>query len=801
LIVPDDEVPRKSIEDIQEFIVPAIQSLFTSTKTALMYPPENPSVVRAVETAREAVMELIPPGGNIDISFMDDKLVVNGEILAEALQKRGIFGSFHEMMKNRRMSSITFLDGFTTDELRKFLVVLGTRIPQSDLDGEGAVYRVLEEEGIEKIQVDEQIFVSISKREKIVDARLSMGESEDTALKALKDNVFARYMAGEIALGGLKPDAVKSLVADPDKMLGMVQDFIRSSGWDGTVTTMPFHIDETRAILERLAEIITKVEDPHLRANLDNEVAKIASQIGTPELKEILVSSAESGEITQLPTQLPGVILPLIGDQRLSGVVEAMVEEYRLLSAQTGDDDWPTERANSLATVLDDAAAVAARDQASGLQEMIVQAGAYKSRLDDLANVSGSELAKSLVAGSGLQLCDLAKGPALVAAARYLFENDEDELGDAVLERLFERFNAQSSESRMVAAQQIWNLFKRLGDLGKEDHITVYVDDISEALVEGRSAVKSFSDLSQSMEDVAGEMGATPAFREEFSLGEGVVSEKTIERLMSADTGKVVQAVFKSGDKAARDAISKVLMGMEDRALPALIETAQGALDTATLESVAESLSEMQADPFAEINARFSRDLQPNEIINLVKLVALLKREDSVQVLNPLLADELPEVRAEVVHALGSIGGKQALQMLLTASTDPDVQIEISAIKELANFRDYLAVRRLLELVAPRKKGDVPEDNTVLIASMRSLASLKVRQAVEPLIAIAVVSKRNCIYPEEVRAAAATALGQIGGPEASKTLKQLLKDQSMLVRSTSRKAMGGPRESGHIPEH
>lgn len=784
----EDEAPRKSIEEIEDQIVPAIQSLFTATKTALMYPAENPSVVRAVETARESVTAMIPPGGAFDISFMDDKLVVNGEILAEALQKRGIFRNFHEMMKHRQMRSITFRDGLSTEELRRFLVILGTRVPHSEFDGEGALYRVLEEEGIQKIEMDEQIFVAISKREKVVDARLSTEDGEDTALKTLKDNVFARFMSGEISLGDLRPDAVKSLVSDPDKILGMVQDFIRSAGIEGMERTAPFRIDETRSILERLAEIIATVEDPHLRSRLDAEVAKIAAQIDTPDLKEILVSSAEAGEIAQLPTQLPRVILPLIGDQRLSGVVEAMVEEYRLLSTQTGDDDWPTERENSLATVLDDAAGVAADGEVRGLQEMIVRAGAYRSRLDELANISGSELAKSLAAGGGIQLCDLAKGPALVAAARYLFENGEDELGDEVLVRLFERFKTQSPESRMVAAQQIWNLFKSLGELDKEDHITAYVDDISEALVEGRVAVKSFGELSQSMDELAGEVGSVPGFREDFSLDQGMVSGKAIEKLMSADTGKVVQAVFRSGDKAAQDAISKVLMGMEDRAVPALLDAAQGASDASALESVAESLSSTKTPPFADITARFSQDLQPNELVNLVKLVALIAGEDSAGVLDAPLASDLPEVRIEAVRALGGIGGKHALQMILNASADLDIQIKITATRELANFHDYMAVKRLLELVAPVKKGEVPEDSAVLIAAARSLGSLKVRQAAEPLVEVATISKKHHIYPEEFRAAAAGALGQIGGPESAKALKQLLKDPSMLVRSTARKA-------------
>lgn len=789
--VSEDEANRKSIEEIQEFIVPTIQSLFTATKTALMYPAENPSVVRSVETAREAVMGLIPPGGAFDLSFLEDKLVVNGEILGEALQKRGIFHNFHEMMKNRRMSSITFLDGFTTEELRKFLIVLGSRVPSSEFDGDGAVYHVLEEEGIRRIEVDEQVFVAISRREKVVDAGLSMDDAEDTALRTLKDNIFARFMAGEISLGDMKPDAVKSLMADPDVLLGMVQEFVRSAGWEGIHRTVPFRIDETRAILERLADIITRVEDPHLRSRLDAEIAKIAGQIGIPELIEILVSSTEAGEMAQVPTQLPRVLFPLIGDQRFSDLVESMVEEYRLLSVQTGDDDWPSGRVNSLATVLDDAASVATYEEASGLKEMIVRAGAYKSRLDELANVSGGELAKSLAAGGGMRLCDLAKGPALVAAVRYLFENGYDELADGVLVILFERFKTQSAESRMVAAQQIWNLFKRLGELGREDHIAAYVDDISEALVEGRSAVKSFTDLSQSIEDIAGGMDSVPGLEEEFSLEQGSVSGRTIEKLMSADTGKVVQAVFRSGDKAAQDAISKVLMGMEDRAVPALLDTAQGASDAATLESVAGSLSAMTGDMFADITARFSTELQPTEAVNLVRLVALIGREESAPVLEGPLAGELPEVRVEAVRALGSLGGKQALLMVLNSSADLDVLLKVAAVKELANFHDYMAVRRLLELVAQKKKGEVPEDSAVMIAAARSLGSLKVRQAAESLVEVATISRKHLVYPEEVRAAAAAALGQIGGPESAGALKRLLKDPSMLVRSTARKAAGG----------
>ncbi|MFH1151360.1 MAG: HEAT repeat domain-containing protein, partial [Actinomycetota bacterium] len=267
------------------------------------------------------------------------------------------------------------------------------------------------------------------------------------------------------------------------------------------------------------------------------------------------------------------------------------------------------------------------------------------------------------------------------------------------------------------------------------------------------------------------------------------VSGRTIEKLMSADTGKVVQAVFRSGDSAAQEAISKVLMGMEDRAVPAFLDTVQTATDTATLESVAGTLSEMAADPLPDITARFTADLQPAEAINLVRVVALIGREEYAAALEAPLAGDMPEVRVEAVRALGRVGGKQAMQMVLNASADLDMQVKVAAIRELANFHDFMAVRRLMELVSPRKKGEVLEDSAVMIAAARSLGTLKVRQAVESLVEVAIVSRRHVVYPEEVRAAVATALGQIGGPESADTLKRLLKDSSMLVKSTARKAL------------
>jgi len=215
--VPDDAVARKSLEEISSSLLKMFQSLYTATKTVLMYPPESPSVVRMVDNAFDAIVKLIPVGGSLDLSFMEGKLVVNAEMLDDAFQKRGIIKNVHELMKARRISSITFWSGLTKDELRKFLVVLGTKAPTAGSEEQPEIYHLLEEEEITHVEVDEQIYVAISKREKVVDVRAAVESEEDVALKTLKDEVFARFLAGETSMVDLSDDAIHDILSDPER--------------------------------------------------------------------------------------------------------------------------------------------------------------------------------------------------------------------------------------------------------------------------------------------------------------------------------------------------------------------------------------------------------------------------------------------------------------------------------------------------------------------------------------------------------------------------------------------------------
>jgi HEAT repeat protein len=779
------EVTRKSLDEVTSSIVQLLQTLYTATKTVHIYPTENPSVVRMIEQAHDAVCEQIPVGGALDMSYMEEKLIINGGMLDDFMQKRGIIRNFHELMKQRRISSITFWDGVTKDELRCFLVLLGTKAATfaSKEEEHDKLESQMEEEGISRIEVDEQIFVAISKREKVVDVRASVEREGDSAIKVLKDEVFSRFLAGEISQSDFGSDSMQQLIADPEKMVEIVHNVVESKGWGDDVKTLPYRVDETRAVLERMSSLIEQVDDPLVRSKLNREVSKITSQMDTPDLTEMIVTSAG---LDAAPTEMPRVILPLLGDQKLSAVVESIVSEYQRLEKLEENDEWPSKRTIALKSIIIEARTSAGGELSGQLDQIIREDGANAAKFEDQAAVLGLKLGKTLSEGGKIELCDIALGPVLVTTARYLFEHDEDELGAHVIGKLAEKFEVQSPDAKAVAAQQLWRLIQFMKGLGKDKYTDGLEAEVKKVVEGERAALQTFSTLSDTMghdEETGEDRLATDKTM--------IVSARAIEKLMTADTGKVLQAVFTSGDKSAQEAITKVLLGMESKAVPALVQTVVEATDDETVESVADSLNELETDPIPQIAAQFSQEHESIEIINLIKLVALVGDENSVSVLNPLLLAEDPDIHIAVILALGMLGGKQALQMLLSESVSLNPVLRAYAVRELGKFREYLTVRRLTEIVTPKKKGEFPEDEYVVIAACRSLGDLRVHGAVDHLGHIGRGGKRKDEYSEELRAAAASALGAIGGDQAANMLRQLVKDRSLLVRSTARKALSG----------
>lgn len=752
------EVPKKPLEEIAPGLVQMLQSMFTAARNAQMYPPESPAAIKLVEAAQESIVPMIPAEGCLDLSFIEDKMVVNGEHLDDTMQKRGIVGNFHELLKAKKISSITFWHDMTREDLRKFFELL-TGKPRFNEEGEQVEFSgLMEEEGVEHIEIDEQIYVAISRREKVVDVRAVTEQDMDPAMRALKNEVFAKFLSGESMPGDAGSQAVRDMLADPDKMVAAVHSFVEAHGWSSDEKALALGVDETRAILERMTELLRRVEDPGLREKLSREVERIAHQVEVPELKEIILTCG----VADRPTFQPESLRPFIGEEKYGVLLDELVDEYVVLERMRPAGNWPTERLDSARSALEHAAR-ARPEWAKKIVEASGPVGAPWHQREK-ENAWSARLAQVLMAGGDLANCDKVNGSTLVKTAGRLAQAGRDDIAAEVLARVRQRFAGEPEASRAVAARQIWRLVDWLQRNGK-------------AAVAGRLAEEAM--------EAADAFNVSGAAIEFSGLGPAGQADPVYEKLMGSDTGQVVKAVFTADDEAAREAVTKALLRMPDKAIPALLDTAQEATDGQTLESVAVSLKEFK-DPTRWITSRFSKEMEPWQMVNMVKLFSIVAPPEAARALDPLMASPEAEPHLAAIEALASMGGKAALQMLLDDSMALDPAIQAPALRALGRFRDYMAVRRLTMVITPGKKGELLESDQALIAACRSLGNLKAGPAVE-LIGELALGKHGTGASDEVRAAATAALGKIGGAKAAGTLKKLAKDPSMLVRSTARR--------------
>jgi len=165
-------------------------------------------------------------------------------------------------------------------------------------------------------------------------------------------------------------------------------------------------------------------------------------------------------------------------------------------------------------------------------------------------------------------------------------------------------------------------------------------------------------------------------------------------------------------------------------------------------------------------------DPDPKVRIAAARLCGALRMTDSLPWLADMLGDPKPRVRDAAARALGQLGGRRAVDALMSASERlPKHRLAI----ELAHAASDMDIEALMREPASVQAAVV----TVLACGLRH-DSLRVA----PLSAIA----HDTRWPARVRAAACRALAMIGDPATADGLRGLMGDPDAGVRAEAAKA-------------
>jgi hypothetical protein len=184
----------------------------------------------------------------------------------------------------------------------------------------------------------------------------------------------------------------------------------------------------------------------------------------------------------------------------------------------------------------------------------------------------------------------------------------------------------------------------------------------------------------------------------------------------------------------------------------------------------------------------YLRDPRWFVVRNAIGILGEIRDQQTTGQLSPMLAHEDLRVRRETVRALTKIGGRSAEGTLLAILQSEDQETRRQAILSLGALKCTAALPALLELATRRDgKGRLLDEKKEAVNALGQIGSS------EALPQLKTILKRRRFWfgsrDDELRAAAALALGKIGSPDALALLHQATEDRSEQVARASRLAL------------
>ena len=256
------------------------------------------------------------------------------------------------------------------------------------------------------------------------------------------------------------------------------------------------------------------------------------------------------------------------------------------------------------------------------------------------------------------------------------------------------------------------------------------------------------------------------------------VANASLTRISGPGVDAALQQLAGSGDAGFRAAAIRT---MGDRAQVAAVATLlKYAADTDSIVSGAACVSlgklggETEVEPVAKLAMSGS---VPEADAALGSILSRIENKDAAATKLAAMSQQADNSHVAVLFgAMATLGGRTAMQAVLEKTSSADDGVKDAAIRALANWPDFAAVKPLLEFAA---KSDTSKVHQVLaLRGVARLARSSEQEAPANRVAAAQMVMKAAQRDEEKKEAIAT-LGAIVSPEAVAALKPLLADPAM----------------------
>jgi HEAT repeat protein len=249
----------------------------------------------------------------------------------------------------------------------------------------------------------------------------------------------------------------------------------------------------------------------------------------------------------------------------------------------------------------------------------------------------------------------------------------------------------------------------------------------------------------------------------------------------------VAALLDRNSSDQARATLANILVFLSDKVVRRLMILLAGETASANRKILADVLVRTGATAVPVLLEHLFDD-RWYVVRNAVVILGEIRSQDSLLHLTPLLEHREIRVRRETIRALTKIGGQRAVNILLQAAESDDQELRRQALLSLGAIRAAGAIPTLLKLLEQsgwsRRTVDIKKD------AIRALGEIRSSDAVAPLLKV--LGHRSLwrrALNDELRIAAALALGEIADENARSGLEKATHDRSAAVARTAAQAL------------
>ncbi len=797
-----------------------------------MYPPTSDMISASVETAYARMDPLLSQTGKLTLGEADNLLLVNGEKLHDRDQVRPPVLSFLDGLRRRDIYSITFSAGMDQEEFLKFLYIM-TREPE-DLRKLGGLAEEVARQGCSHILVNEKRFVSVADDEVIaVEEAEKEGEGrfkeEELARlnEKLKDERFVNYITGKTGRAEAGEETIRDIMSNPPRLGLLLRQAVREIVVE--IEDPEAALDEVCRTLERSAQLLGELGDEELRRMDVEEIAKAAAFLEPSELKGYLLREKPEA-LREL--EMRRLILDSLRENKMLDLLESAIREHEALQRvvddpETGFSPEQELRYEALSALIDEIyQSSVGKPWESRVSDRIFQADMWKKIVNGSSGERGSAGASTLVyqisnmlvsEGLTLDIDDLTRDitideniPRLM---QKLYRARRHDTVLKLLESLLDNLEDMSPEIRLKTAETLRNIPAAL-EMSKRLQEFPVAFEMKDRLLERLERERELSEVYTTLASCLASLAQTFILSREYRAALEIIdtfwrhnsAEDTrkpeqrrtaLEAVATVASPEVLENladILREGDIQTITEVAELLIKFEDKSIQPLIQVLKDSEDLLVKRVTFEALESIGKDAILGLINDLEKYNPWHMYRNIVSILAEIGNRSIIQSLARFIRHQNPEVRRETIKAISRIRTSETVSLLVEALDDRDERVQREACIGLGYLRDVSTAPVLMNIIKPPRsfKKERRRSNAVKSAALWALGEIGDRSAIpycqrilrkKPLLPFMAGGKN------ELRAAAALALGRICSDECRDILQEYTGDRSEKVRRAALEAL------------